>query len=294
MTSASAPTRFRPEVRTRRSRTPRTRSTSFVPAVPFSAGRRATSRSGRAGRLRGRRRGASVRTGRGGSRRDRQLRPGRGLGGLSYGSRGQPERDRRPGLLHRLPPQGDRAGGQRVRDPQNPERFTQGRGRPPPDEDQDQQGRAGRRQHRIAEPRGHSRPDPGRPGRAGAEQDDDPVADARHAHRLQQLRRDLPDGVHGRLDRVRSGQRVDHRGAEQLPRGQRRNADDDERLPAKSGRRLPQSAAMTCSAAASAASSCSATRSRPRSQKPGSARSTPTIRPSSSGEREPPQASISR
>lgn len=47
-------------------------------------------------------------------------------------------------------------------------------------------------------------------------------------------------------------------------------------------------------AAASAASSCSATRSSPPFQNPGSVRSTPTIRPSSSGEREPPAASISR
>jgi hypothetical protein len=47
-------------------------------------------------------------------------------------------------------------------------------------------------------------------------------------------------------------------------------------------------------AASSAACSWRSTRSRPASQKPGSARSTPTICPSSCGEREPPAASSSR
>ena len=47
-------------------------------------------------------------------------------------------------------------------------------------------------------------------------------------------------------------------------------------------------------AARSAASSWRSTMSRPPSQKPGSARSTPTIAPSSSGEREPPAPSSSR
>ena len=59
--------------------------------------------------------------------------------------------------------------------------------------------------------------------------------------------------------------------------------------PAMIGQRRPDSLA-----AASAASSCSSTMARPPLQKPGSARSRPTIWPSSSGEREPPAASISR
>src|SRR5829696_864761 len=50
----------------------------------------------------------------------------------------------------------------------------------------------------------------------------------------------------------------------------------------------------TARAASSACPSCRSTSARPASQKPGSARSTPTIRPSSSGEREPPAASSSR
>jgi ABC-type Na+ transport system ATPase subunit NatA len=47
-------------------------------------------------------------------------------------------------------------------------------------------------------------------------------------------------------------------------------------------------------AAASAASSCCSTISRPPSQKPGSARSTPTMLPNSSGDWEPPRRSSSR
>jgi Polyketide cyclase / dehydrase and lipid transport len=47
-------------------------------------------------------------------------------------------------------------------------------------------------------------------------------------------------------------------------------------------------------AASSASRSCASIRSRPVSQKPGSARSTPTILPSSSGLREPPAESSSR
>ena len=58
--------------------------------------------------------------------------------------------------------------------------------------------------------------------------------------------------------------------------------------------RVTQPRASEALAASSASSSCASTRSRPLSQKPGSARSMPTIAPSSSGLREPPARSSSR
>ena len=84
-----------------------------------------------------------------------------------------------------------------------------------------------------------------------------------------------------RIDELAALARIIARASPNAPTGAR---DDARRRQARPASR----------AAASAASSCRSTRSRPRSQKPGSARSMPTIRPSSSGGIEPPAASSSR
>ncbi len=113
----------------------------------------------------------------------------------------------------------------------------------------------------------------------------------------------------GGLTRARSADAGQHdrpaaRG--RLRRRARRGGDDLLRHPSPAvvrprarGRRRARRAVLSysrpeASAAASASCNWRSTRSRPASQKPGSARSTPTISPSSSGLREPPAASISR
>jgi hypothetical protein len=125
-------------------------------------------------------------------------------------------------------------------------------------------------------------------------------------------RQPAPEVLRGpaRLHALRDGRRaLAHGRARRAGRQHARVVDRDERVVYRDQRRRRRAAPARLSptarvvayarasaswAAASASSSCAATRSSPLSQKPGSARSMPTIWPSSSGLREPPARSSSR